>query len=92
MEGVGAVAIFKRLVEKNNLIYSEYIGDGNTSSFTEVAHSQPYKNFGIEPVKLECVGHTQKRLGTRLRNLVKSRKGTTNPIHRKKKINRNHNK
>ena len=86
MEGAGAVAIFKRSVEKNNLIHSDNLGNGNTSSFKEVVDSQPYKHFGIEPVKLECVAHTQKRLGTRLRNLVKSGKGTTNPIHGKNKL------
>ena len=35
---------------------------------------------------MECVGHTQKRLDTRLRNLVKSRKGTANPIYGKNKL------
>ena len=53
------------------------MGDGDTSSFSEVVTSQPYKEHGdIIPVKLECVGHVQKRLGTRLRNLVKQHKGT----------------
>ena len=83
MEGAGAVAIFKRSVEKNNLICSEYLGDGDTSSFKEVVDSQPRIELVI---KLECVGHTQKRLGTRLPNLVKSRKGTANPIHSKNKF------
>ena len=32
------------------------------------------------PIKLECVGHVQKRLGTRLRNLVKAHKGTSQPL------------
>lgn len=68
------------------MIYSEYLEDGDTSSFKEVADLQPYQNFGIEPVKLECVGHTQKRLGIRLHHLVKSRKGTTNPIYGKNKL------
>ena len=85
MEGAGAVAIFKRSVEKNNLICSEYLGDGDTSSFKEVVDSKP----GIElVVKLERVWHTQKRLGTRLPNLLKSRKGTTNPFHSKNKLKR----
>ena len=53
MEGAGAVAIFKRSIEKNNSVGSEYLGDGDTSSFKEVVDSQPYKNFGIEPVKLK---------------------------------------
>ena len=31
-----------RLVEKNNSIYSEYLGNGDRSSFKEVLDSQPY--------------------------------------------------
>ena len=74
-----AVAISKRSVEKNNLIYSEYLGG-------EIVDSQPHKNFRIEPIKLERVWNTQKRLSTRLRNFVKSRKSTTNLIHSKNKL------
>ena len=57
------------------------------SSFKDVLDSQPYKNFGIDPVKLEFVGNTQKGLGTRLRNLVKSKKctATANRIDGKNK-------
>lgn len=35
---------------------------------------------------MECVGHVQKRLGTRLRNLVKSHKGTKTPLSGKGKL------
>ena len=38
------------------------------------------------PEKLECVGHVQKRLSTRLRNLVKKYKGTKMPISGKGKL------
>lgn len=71
MEGVGTVKMFSRSITKNNLIYEEYLGDGDTSSFKEVVDSNPYKEESITPVKLECVGHVQQRLGTRLRKLVK---------------------
>ena len=76
MEGAGAVEIFHRSVEKNNLIYYQYLGDGDTSSYKEVVDSNPYIEYDVTPVKLECVGHVQKRLGTRLRNIVKQYKGT----------------
>ena len=69
MESVGATDIFSRSVEKHSLIYGEYLGDGDTSSFRDVVDSEPYKAFGITPKKLECIGHVQKRLGTRLRTL-----------------------
>ena len=89
MEAAGAIQMFKRSVENNNLIYSEYLGDGDTSSFKEVVTHDPYKQYHVKPVKLECVGHVQKRLGTRLRNMVKAHKGTQNPISGKGKLTEN---
>ena len=89
MEGAGAVEIFKRSVMKHNLIYNQYLGDGDTSSFKEVVAANIYKDFGVSPDKLECIGHVQKRLGTRLRNLVKSQKGTKNPIGGRGKLTEN---
>jgi len=73
MESCGAVILFSRSLMKNNLRYTSYIGDGDTSSFSDVVSSKPYGNINIE--KLECVGHVQKRMGTCLRNLRKSQKG-----------------
>ena len=69
MEAAGAVAMFSSSVEKHKLIYSKYIGDGDTSSFKEVVNAKPYHHFNIIPIKLECVGHVQKRLGTPLRDI-----------------------
>ena len=43
MEGAGAVQIFMRSIEKYNLMYTEYLGDGDTSSFKEVVKEDPYK-------------------------------------------------
>lgn len=34
-----------------------------TSPFKDVASSDPYKEYGLEIVKLECIGHVQKRPG-----------------------------
>ena len=86
MEATGAVEIFRRSVEKYGLIYNEYLGDGDTSSFHEVVKSNPYEKHDVVPEKLECVGHVQKRLGTRLRNLVKQHKGTATPISGRGKL------
>ena len=72
MEGAGAVNMFERSIEKHNLIYHEYLGDGDTSSFKEVVDADPYKKKSVKPKKKECVGHVQKRLGTRLRKVVKN--------------------
>ena len=86
MESAGAVEIFQRSVDKNKLVYNEYLGDGDTSSFKDVVTSKPYEKYDIDPIKLECIGHVQKRLGTRLRNLVKQHKGTSKPLHGKGKL------
>ena len=74
MESAGAVKMFSRSVEKNKLRYTSYIGDGDTSSFNDVVKSQPY---GPDVVidKKECIGHVQKRMGTRLRNMRQTTKG-----------------
>lgn len=63
MESVGAMDMFSRSIEQHSMIYKDYIGDGDSSLFKEVAFSDPYKSFGIKPSKLECIGHLQKRLG-----------------------------
>ena len=44
--------------------YLTYIGDGDTKSYQNVVNANPYP--GYEIVKAECVGHVQKRVGTRL--------------------------
>ena len=43
-----------------------------TSSFKEVLDSNPYKKQKNMLKKTECVGHVQKRLGTRLRKICKT--------------------
>ena len=76
MEPEGAVEIFKRSVEDNGLLYVQYIGGGDSSAFQTVVKSNPYPGKVIR--KLECVGHIQKRVGSRLRKLKekhKDRKG-----------------
>ena len=60
------VAAFWR---KNKLRYTIFLGDGDSKSFSAVSQEVWY------PVaKIDCVGHVQKRLGTRLCNLVKKEK------------------
>lgn len=78
--------MFQRSIESKKLIYKEYLGDGDTSLFLDVVNSDPYKEHSVVPVKLECVGHVQKRLGTRLRNLVKAHKGIKQPLSGRGKL------
>lgn len=44
------------------------MGDGDSKGFEAALASKPYGDLVIME-KLECVGHVQKRLGTRLRTL-----------------------
>ena len=69
MEASGASRMWQRSEEKNKLRYTTFLGDGDSKSFSAVSQEASY------PVaKIDCVGHVQKRLGTRLRNLVKKEK------------------
>ena len=74
MEAAGALNIFKRSVENYNLQYVNYLGDGDSSSFATVQEAQPY-GPDIVINKLECIGHIQKRIGSRLRDLKIRYKG-----------------
>ncbi|GFW43315.1 uncharacterized protein TNCV_2923631 [Trichonephila clavipes] len=69
MEVVGAYRIFERS-NVRNVQYNEYYGDWDSKGYESV------KNFyGINTVtKLECIGHVQKRVGGRLRQLKKKRR------------------
>ena len=54
--------------------YNNYIGDGDSSSFSKVVQSKAYgETFMIN--KLECVGHIQKRLGCHFHTLWQTYKG-----------------
>ena len=73
MESAGAVAIFTRSVQRYGVRYTKYLGDGDSKGFKKVVESRPYDGVQIE--KLECIGHVQKRMGSRLRRLKKDYKG-----------------
>ncbi|GBN55278.1 hypothetical protein AVEN_112467-1 [Araneus ventricosus] len=63
MESVGAFRIFERSVMKQELQYTEYYGDGDSKAFSKVKDI-----YGEDTVtKLECIGHVQKRVSSRLR-------------------------
>ena len=73
MKTEGAVRVFNRYIEKNQLMYANYIGDGDSSAYKNVCESRPYGDIPIG--KLECVGHIQKRVAAGLLTLVKEHKG-----------------
>ena len=76
MEAEGAQIIFARSVQKHNMRYMKYIGDGDSAAYVTVRDSRPYgQGEENEIEKLDCCGHVQKRMGTHLRTLIKENKG-----------------
>ena len=59
-----------KVSRKNGLRCVSFIGDADSSTFQTIEDAKPYGDDII--VKRECVGHVQKRLGTRLRKLKSS--------------------
>ena len=74
MEAEGLKQIFKRSKEKYGVRYTTYLGDGDSSSFLKVQECKLYGEE-CEISKWECVGHVQKRMGSRLRKLKNEHKG-----------------
>ncbi|GFX30769.1 uncharacterized protein TNCV_1181471 [Trichonephila clavipes] len=71
MEPVGAYCIFERSEDHRMLRYTDNYGDGDSKAFDAVKDI-----YGKDSVtKLECIGHIQKRFGTRLRKLKSRNKG-----------------
>lgn len=73
MEIAGALHVFRNSV-KRNVRYTKYLGDGDSKGFQVVKDDKPYGNE-VEIEKLECIGHIQKRMGRRLRELKKRSRG-----------------
>ena len=68
MEAEGVVRCFQKSVETRQLRYETYIGDGDSKAYSSVVSIYPYPGFTVQ--KGECIGHIQKRVGSRLRRLV----------------------
>ncbi|GFW33725.1 uncharacterized protein TNCV_4051741 [Trichonephila clavipes] len=71
METVGAYRIFERSEANRSLRYTSYYGDGDSKAFNNVKDIYGYDSV----VKYECIGHVQKRVGSRLRKLKNLQKG-----------------
>ena len=69
MEPADVVRCLKSSVETLKLRYENFIGDGDSKAFLEVVKADPYDGFPVK--KGECIGHIQKRVGSRLRKLKK---------------------
>ena len=73
MEVDAVKEMFERSEQLLGVKYENYIGDGDTKTFKALLDMQPYEQ--LEMKKKECVGHVQKRIGTRLRKVKKETKG-----------------
>ena len=80
MEGAIAVDLWRRSVQRNRLVYSTYIGDGDSSSFKRVIESNIYGGHEIVR-KEECLGHVQKQVKKHL-----GKKSSTSPSISKTKV------
>lgn len=72
MEVAAATQVFQRSLSRG-VRYIKYLGDGDSNAFSAVVQSKPYGDLVIS--KLECVGHVQKRMGSRLRRLKNKMRG-----------------
>ncbi|GFW82244.1 uncharacterized protein TNCV_3817251 [Trichonephila clavipes] len=68
METVGMVRIFQHSLSHRSVRYTSYIENGDSKTFSSITASNPYGE-DITVSKIECVGHVQKRMGSRLRKL-----------------------
>ena len=69
MDASGMLAIFQRSVENYNMQCTDFLGDGDSKAHKLLLQEAVYGPVQVQ--KLECVGHVQKRLGSRLRSLKK---------------------
>ena len=76
MKSAAAVKLWSRRlsVDRRSLRFVEYIGDGDCRGHSNVVAAASY-GPDVNIVKLECIGHVQKRVGSRLRELVKKHSG-----------------
>lgn len=73
MEVDAMIEMFSTSEEKFGVKYGNYIGDGDSKTFKAILDSEPYGNE-LPIVKSECIGHVEKRMGSRLRNVRKEKK------------------
>ncbi|GFT71575.1 uncharacterized protein TNCV_1055941 [Trichonephila clavipes] len=69
----GVLSIFQRSETSRKACYTQYLGDGDSKGFLTIKEAKVYGDTEVE--KLECVAMCKKRMGTRLRNILKMSKG-----------------
>ena len=75
MEVAGVLNIFNFSICAQGICYTKYLGDGDSKAYQKV-FADKHCGPNISVTKLECIVHVQKRMGARLRRLVKEKTGT----------------
>ena len=70
MEPAGAETAFRRSQQLHGLQYVNFLGDGDSKTFSSLKNAFPAVYPAVEIQKLECCGHVQKRMGRHLTNKV----------------------
>ena len=73
MEPHGTLQLFMRSLQ-HRMRYKNLISDGDSKSYVLLQREEPY-GPDHPVIKLDCVGHVQKRMGTALRNLKTKYRG-----------------
>ena len=73
MEVSSITEIFLKSEEKYGAKYDNYIVDGDSKTFKIILDVNPYGD-DFQVVKSESIGHVEKRMDTRLRNVKKANK------------------
>lgn len=73
MEVDAVLEIFQRSEELFGVRYWNYVGDGDAKTFMAILDKRPYGDE-LNVIQSECVGHVEKRKGSRLRNIKKTAK------------------
>ena len=70
MEPAGAETAFCRSQQLHGLQYVNFLGDGDSKTFSSLKNAFPAVYPAVEIQKLECCGHVQKPMGRHLTNKV----------------------
>ena len=80
MEPEAAERIWGRSLERNRLVYSVFIGDGDSKAFQHVTSLNPYPLVKVR--KEECLTHVAKRLKKSLKKIKRNTKKNTYIQHK----------
>ena len=63
---------FNCSIEMHGLIYSEVVGDNDASVYATILHHDPYRDYNIEVMKIDCTNHLLRNMCKHLRDISKT--------------------